>query len=82
MPNASQIPKLMSILVEYNTAKHDPTQLFKMDRCQGESCITSVLDIHSSSEDSDDNSSNVFQSHSFNRIPCIGKKGEKLNFQY
>ena len=34
-PKAYQIPKLMSILVEYNTAKHDPTKLFKMDKCRG-----------------------------------------------
>ena len=27
-PKAYQILKLMSILVEYNTAKHDPTKLF------------------------------------------------------
>ena len=40
MPKGLSIPKLISILVEYNTAKHDPTKLFKMDRCQGEPYIT------------------------------------------
>ena len=59
-PKAYQIPKLMSILVEYNTAKHDPTKLFKMDKNRGEPYITSVLDIPSSSEDSDDNTTNFF----------------------
>ena len=77
-PKAYQFPKLMSILVEYNTAKHDPTKLFKMDKHRGEPYITSVLDIPSSSEDSDDNTMNFFQTHSFNRIPHIGKKWKKF----
>ena len=77
-PKAYQIPKLMSILVEYNTAKHDPTKLFKMDKCRGEPYITSVLDIPSSLDDSDYNTMNVFQSHSFDRIPHIAKKQKKF----
>ena len=44
-PKAYQIPKLMSILVEYNTAKHDPTKLFKMDNRKGVPYKSSVLDI-------------------------------------
>ena len=36
-PKSYQVPKLISILQEYNTAKHDPTKLFTMDKRQGAS---------------------------------------------
>ena len=60
----------MSMLAEYTTAKHDPTKLFKMDRCRGEPYVSHVLDIphdNSQSDNSDDsnNTSNVFKSHNF-----------------
>ena len=44
-PKAYQIPKLISMLVEYNTAKHDPTKLFKMDTHRGKPYVSHVLDI-------------------------------------
>ena len=31
-PKSYQVPKLISILQEYNTAKHDPTKLFTKDK--------------------------------------------------
>ena len=60
-PKAYQIPKLMSILVEYNTAKHDPTKLFKMDNRKGVPYKSSVLDIEKklSDENEVDSDGNV-----------------------
>ena len=50
-PKVYQIPKLMSILVEYNTAKHNPTKLFKMDNRKGVPYKSSLLDIEKNLSD-------------------------------
>ena len=67
------------MLVGYNTAKHDPMKLFKMDRHRGEPYVAHVLNIpydNSQSDNSNDSTStsNIFKSHSFDQIPRIGKK--------
>ena len=66
-PKAYQIPKLMSMLVEYNTAKHDPMKLLKMDRHRGEPYVAHVLNIpydNSQSDNSNDSTStsDIFKS--------------------
>ena len=63
----------MSILVEYNIAKHDPTKLFTMDKCRGVPYPVHFIDQFSSSdsEDTNNNSSDTFHEHSFDHIPRI-----------
>ena len=80
-PKAYQIPKLMSILVEYNIAKHDPTKLFTMDkRCGATYPLHVAGELSSSNSDSDLSSSrNTFHEHSFDRIPRIGHKQKIFN---
>ena len=80
-PKAYQIPKLMSILVEYNIAMHDPTKLFTMDKHGGPPYPVHVLDQFSTcdSEDTNNNSSVKFHEHSFDCIPRICHKHKKFN---
>ena len=65
-PRVYNILNLMSMLVEYNTAKHDPTKLFKMDSCRGGPYITHLLDTPSNNLDSNstgDSNISIFKSH-------------------
>ena len=80
-PKAYQIPKLISIFVEYNIAKHDPTKLFTMDKRHGAPYPVHIADEFSSSEsDGELNSSqNTCHKHSFDRIPRFGHKHKKFN---
>ena len=80
-PKAYQIPKLMSILVEYNIAKHDPTKIFTMDkRCSAPYPVHLADEFSSSESDGELNSSqNTFHEHSFDRIPRFGCKHKKIN---
>ena len=80
-PKAYQIPKLMSIFVEYNIAKHDPTKLFTMDKRHCVPYPVYLADEFSSSEsDGELNSSqNTFHEHSFDRIPRFCHKCKKFN---
>ena len=80
-PKVYQIPKLMSILVEYIIAKHDPTKLFTMDKCRGAPYPVHIIDEFSSSESEnrDDNSSQIFHEHSFDCIPRNCPKCKKFN---
>ena len=83
-PKAYQIPKLMSILVEYNTAKHNPTKLFKMDRRRGVPYKSTVLDIGKDLSDENviDSDGNVvpnyYRTHTFDKTICIGEKRKKF----
>ena len=80
-PKAYQIPKLMSILVEYNIAKHDPTKLLTMDKRHSAPYPVHLADEFSSSEsDGELNSSqNTLCECSFDRIPRFGHKHKKFN---
>ena len=83
-PKAYQIPKLMSILVEYNTAKHDPTKLFKMDNRKGVPYKSSVLDIEKklldeNEVDSDGNVvPNFYRTHAFDKTMHTTEKWKKF----
>ena len=70
----------MSILQEYNIAKHDPTKLFTMDKCRGAPYPVHVIDKFSSSDsgDTNNNSSVTFCEHSFDHIPRICHKHKKF----
>ena len=88
-PKAYQIPKLIkTILVEYNTAKHNPTKLFKMDRRRGVPYKSTVLDIgkYLSDENEIDSDGNVvpnyYRTHTFDKTLCIGKKKENVCTTY
>ena len=83
-PKVYQIPKLISILVEYNTAKHNPTKLFKMDRRRSVSYKSTVFDIGKDLLDKNDIDSdgnvvpNYYRTHTFDKMICIGKKWKKF----
>ena len=76
-PKAHRIPKIKSIIVEYNTARHDPTKLFNMDKRRGAPYPSRPLDPQADSGSSEDESSN-FRSHSFDRIPRKFMKRKKF----
>ena len=82
-PKAYQIPKLMSILVEYNTTKHDPTKLFKMDNRKGVPYKSSVLDIEKKlfNENEVDSHGNVvpnfYRTHAFDKTMRTTEKWKK-----
>ena len=79
-PKAYQIPKLISILQEYNTAKHDPTKLFTIDKRRGVPYPVRLMEQLSSQDDSEnEGSTSLFHTHSFDRIPRIHKKRKKFN---
>lgn len=79
-PKAYQIPKLISIITEYNTAKHNPAKIFNMDPRRGVKYPARLLDRTSGSSASDDDSDQnaQFRSHSFDRIPRFIKKRSKF----
>ena len=74
-PKSYQVLKLISILQEYNTAKYDPTKLFTIDKRCGVPYPVRLMEQLGLQDESDNGAStSLFCSHSFDRIPCLGKK--------
>ena len=79
-PKSFQVPKLISILQEYNTAKHDPTKLFTIDRRCGIPYPVRLMEQLGSQDESDSGvSTSLFHIHRFDQIPRLGKKHKKFN---
>ena len=68
------MPKLISILQEYNTAKHVPTKLFTIDKRHGVPYPVRLMEQLGSQDESDNGAStSLFHSHSFDEIPHLCK---------
>ena len=79
-PKSYQVPRLISILQEYNTAKHDPTKLFTMDKRCGLPYPVRLMEQLGLQDESDNGgSTSLFCSHSFDRILHLNKKRKKFN---
>ena len=64
-PKSYQVPKLVSILQEYNTAKHGQTKLFTMDKRREVPYPTRLMEQMSTDVESDDESNtSIFRTHS------------------
>ena len=74
-----QVPKLISILQEYNTAKYDRTKLFTIDkRCGVPYPVRLMAQLGSQDVSDNGGSTSSLHSHSFDHIPCLGKKKKEI----
>ena len=80
-PKATQIHKIMPVMMEYNWHKHNPDKIFKMDGRQGAPYHYYNMDKINSSSSDEESDSQQFKSHNFDKYKKKTAKEKNLKYQ-